>query len=43
MTGTAELRKPEIFDMALNDHMGETGDDTARVLAEHKRGAEQKK
>ena len=43
MTGTAELRKPEIFDMALNDHMEETRDETARVLAEHKQTAEQKK
>ena len=42
MTGTAELRKPEIFDMALNDHMEETSDETARVLAEHKQATVQK-
>ena len=43
MTGKAQERKPEMFDLPLNDHMDEAGDDTAKVLIEHKQAAEQKK
>ena len=43
MTETTQQRKPELFDMTINDHMMEAKEDTERELMEHSRKAKQKK
>jgi hypothetical protein len=43
MAGRTQKKPAEQFDLTISDHLHDAGDDTAKVLAEHKHAVAQNK